>query len=123
MTCVQTAATLFPKVNLVLAQGKMEAPREILDSIHAAEMFVVAGCEEGVGCVGGRWHSSAPGMASKASCHRAASAPFLTGNVCVSTGNVFDGEKATELLLKSDFLCDADTECCEEMPVSLGRGR
>lgn len=33
------------------------------------------------------------------------------------------GEKATELLLKSDFLCDADTGRCEEMLVSLGSGR
>lgn len=33
------------------------------------------------------------------------------------------GEKATELLLKSDFLCDADTGRREEMLVSLGSGR
>lgn len=33
------------------------------------------------------------------------------------------GEKATELLLKSDFLCDADMGRREEMLVSLGSGR
>lgn len=69
----------------------METPREILDSIPAAEVFVVAGCEEGVGCLGRQVAqlSSMHGIQGLVS--QSSFCPFLTGNVFVSTGRVFDG--------------------------------
>lgn len=105
-------------VNLVLAQGKTETPREILDSVPAVEVFVVAGYEGDVGCLGCRWHSSAPAM-----CHRAASAHFSPLMYLYQQAACLMGGKATELLLESDFVRDANTEHCEEMLVLLGRGR